>query len=166
MSHWVNLDGFYHGVRPRPPGSASQMCFGMMQQSGNEEESSYVRRTESASDLRMKDLRTPRVIPRNLGRCRSFNNLDLHLHSAALGPFRRNLDNHVVAALQPAGGVLVPPLVILVVKAVVCKRLCVGKRTENPPVNIGDRNQVTGDGPRAGIPNRLQRVSEWHCQVR
>ena len=72
MSQCANMDGFYHGVRPSPPGSASQMRFGMMQQSSTEGESSYVRRIESASELRMKVLRTPQLFAHSSGRWQVF----------------------------------------------------------------------------------------------
>ena len=45
MSQCANLDGFYHGVRPSRPGSASPVSFMVMQQPGTEEESSYKPRT-------------------------------------------------------------------------------------------------------------------------
>ena len=96
----------------------------------------------------------------------SFDSLDLRRHSPALGPSRRHQDNHGVAVLQPAGVVFILPLVILVTKAMVWKRLCVRKRTKHSPVNIGDRRQVLGDGPLAGIPNRLQRLPERRWRIR
>ena len=67
MSHWANLDGFYHGVRLSPLGGASAIGFSHMQQLGTQEELCYVLRTGFGGELRMRVLQTPRVIAHSSG---------------------------------------------------------------------------------------------------